>query len=98
MYFRGAMRETCGDVEVTVVEVTAPGDGDEGTAHEPFNCSRIEPFAKGFEIVVKVSRLFEPGSVTAERDIGEAIEIIKNDALPLKILFELFFRLVLIAQ
>src|SRR3972149_1600153 len=98
MDFRGAMRKPRGDVEITVVEVAVPGNGDEGTAHKPFDGGRIEPIKKGFKIIVKVSRLFEPGTEPAQGNVGDTVKIIENDAVPLKILFELLFRLVLIAR
>src|SRR3990172_6724193 len=98
MDFRGAVRKPRSDVEITVVEGAVKGNGYEGTAHKPFDCGRIEPIEKGFKIIVKVSRLFEPGTEPAQWNVGEAIEVIENDAVPLKILFELFFRLALIAR
>ena len=96
MDFFARAGEACRLVEVAIVEISVPGNADQGSAHQAVDGAWIEACGKPVPILTEVAGRFQPAAETAEGHIGKGEEMGEMDIpSPCHIHSEPLFRLAL---
>ena len=94
MHFLPAQEEPARQIEITVKEISIPGDGDQRAAHESGHRAWIEVLRELLHVVFKIARGRQPEAESSQRDIGKGVKVVKdNPPLVLQTLTDPFFRL-----
>jgi len=75
-------RQPTGEVKITVVKISIPGDRNEGTTHESLYRLRIEVGSEFLHVCFIVAGSFEPGTKPSEGNIGKGKEVVEDDPPP----------------
>jgi len=72
-------RYAFGEMKITIMQETIPGDGNQGTTHQPVDRARVETRYEPVQVSIVISGLHQPLAKSSQWHIGERIQVVEDN-------------------